>query len=267
MLLSDPWITLTAVAGATTTLRLGTLVSCAYYRNPVQLARIVADVDQTSGGRVVLGLGSGDMPHEFAQMGLAYPPIRERQAALEEALQIVAPLLRGETVTLHGEHFRADGAVLTTLPVQKPHVPILIAGGGERTTPRLVAEYADASNLGGASWAGGTVTIADVERKLLTLDARLSEAGRRKDAILRTTLLVPTILSESAAGIQAKMDRVPARMRAFFGDCAFATTPDDAIGRLSAMRYAGFQYFIVNISPEDTETLELFTERVMPAVS
>src|SRR5215210_7530355 len=93
------WTTLAAMAQATQTIRLGTLVSCVYYTNPVVLARSAADVDRLSGGRVVLGMGSGDMGFEFEQMGLTYPPVRERQATLEEALQIVGPLLRGETVT------------------------------------------------------------------------------------------------------------------------------------------------------------------------
>src|SRR5207248_2738470 len=77
---------------------------------------------------------SGDMPPEFHQLGLAWPPARERQAALEDALRIVRPLLRGEPVTHQGEHFRANALTLTPPPVQQPYVPLLVAGGGERTT-------------------------------------------------------------------------------------------------------------------------------------
>src|SRR5579859_2510070 len=83
----DSWTILAALAEATKRIRLGTMVTCVYYRHPVQLARIVADVDRISGGRVILGLGSGDMPWEFEAMGLPYPPPAERAAALEETLQ------------------------------------------------------------------------------------------------------------------------------------------------------------------------------------
>ena len=99
------WPTLGALAQATRTLRLGTLVSCVHDWNPVVLATLAADVDRLSGGRFVLGLGSGDLPPEFAQLGLAWPPGPARQAALEDALRIVRPLLRGEAVSYLGEHF------------------------------------------------------------------------------------------------------------------------------------------------------------------
>ncbi len=89
----DCWTTLAALAAVTRTIRLGTQVSCVAYRSPVLLARMAADIDAISHGRLVLGLGSGDMPREFQQMGLAYPTIQERQAALEEAIRIIRPRL------------------------------------------------------------------------------------------------------------------------------------------------------------------------------
>jgi alkanesulfonate monooxygenase SsuD/methylene tetrahydromethanopterin reductase-like flavin-dependent oxidoreductase (luciferase family) len=93
MLGHDGWTTLAALAAVTWTIRLGTHVSCVAYRNPVLLARMAADIDAISNGRLVLGLGSGDMPREFQQLGLAYPPIQQRQAALEEAIRIIRPRL------------------------------------------------------------------------------------------------------------------------------------------------------------------------------
>jgi alkanesulfonate monooxygenase SsuD/methylene tetrahydromethanopterin reductase-like flavin-dependent oxidoreductase (luciferase family) len=87
------WTTLVALAAVTRTIRLGTHVSCVAYRNPVLLARMAADIDAISNGRLVLGLGSGDMPREFQQLGLAYPTTKERQAALEEAIRIIHPRL------------------------------------------------------------------------------------------------------------------------------------------------------------------------------
>lgn len=142
------WTTLTDLALATETIRLGPLVACAAYWNPYVLARAAADIDHVSGGRLVLGLGSGDMPHEFAHLGLPWPAAAERQARLEETLRVVRPLLRGETVTFAGKYVQVDGAMLNPPPIQQPYVPILVAGGGERTTLRYVAEHADACNLG-----------------------------------------------------------------------------------------------------------------------
>jgi len=103
MLGHDGWTALAALATVTQTIRLGTHVSCVAYRNPVLLARMAADIDAISNGRLALGLGSGDMPHEFQQMGLAYRTIQERQTALEEAIQIIRPrLARGDS------HVRRD---------------------------------------------------------------------------------------------------------------------------------------------------------------
>src|SRR3712207_3575083 len=122
------WPLLAALAPATRTLRLGTLVSCVYYWNPVVLATLATDVDRLSGGRVVLGLGSGDMPPEFPQLGLTWPPAHARQAALEDAVRIIRPLLHGEAVTYQGEHFRAQGVPPRPV-VQQPYLPLLVAGG------------------------------------------------------------------------------------------------------------------------------------------
>ncbi len=261
---SATWTALGAMATATQTIRLGTLVACAYYANPVILARAAADIDRISGGRFVLGLGSGDMPHEFAHMGLTWPAAAERQATLEEALRIVTPLLRGEEVTYEGERFQAAGATLQPPAIQQPHVPILVAGGGERTTLRFVAQYADASNLGAVSWAGGTFTASDVQRKFDVLRQRCEEVGRPYDAVLRTALL-SAFLSDSPASLEAKMANVPPEILGFFERLPIVGTPEDAVPRVRALLDAGFQYVIFIVMPFDTESLQLLAERVIPA--
>jgi alkanesulfonate monooxygenase SsuD/methylene tetrahydromethanopterin reductase-like flavin-dependent oxidoreductase (luciferase family) len=109
-----------AVAASTRRSRLGTTVSCVAYRNPMLLARMVADVDRISDGRVVLGLGAGNLEPEFLALGMAFPPLRQRQTALAEALQIIPPLLRGGTVTHHGAQLHVDSLTLQPRPVQQP---------------------------------------------------------------------------------------------------------------------------------------------------
>jgi alkanesulfonate monooxygenase SsuD/methylene tetrahydromethanopterin reductase-like flavin-dependent oxidoreductase (luciferase family) len=259
------WTTLGAIATNTRTIRLGTLVASVAYWNPVILARAAADVDRLSGGRFVLGLGSGDAPAEFAQLGLPWDPPAERLATLEEALQIVRPLLRGETVGFQGSHFRAEGAVLVPPPVQTPYVPILVAGGGERTTLRLVAGYADASNLGAVSWAAGAFTPEEMRRKFGVLRVRSLEAARLYDSILRTGLLA-AFLAESDAAARAKIELLPPEQAGFFERLPIVGTPEAAVPRVREMLDAGFQYVIFIVMPFDQETLRLLAERVIPAV-
>jgi alkanesulfonate monooxygenase SsuD/methylene tetrahydromethanopterin reductase-like flavin-dependent oxidoreductase (luciferase family) len=258
------WTTLAARATATRTIRLGTLVACAAYWNPVVLARAAADIDRLSAGRFVLGLGSGDAPWEFAELGLAYPPARERQALLEEALQIVRPLLRGETVTHRGRCFQAEGATLAPPPVQQPWVPIVVAGGGERTTLRFAAEYGDACNLGAASWAGGAFNTEGTRHKLDALRQRCAEAGRPDEAVLATGLLVAS-LAESAPAARDKLNRLPPQMVAFFEQLPVVGTSEEAVPRIRAMLDAGIRYVIFVVFPFDTETPRLLAERVLPA--
>jgi alkanesulfonate monooxygenase SsuD/methylene tetrahydromethanopterin reductase-like flavin-dependent oxidoreductase (luciferase family) len=260
------WPQLAAVAESTRTIRLGTLVSCVYYRHPVVLAREAADVDRISGGRLVLGLGSGDMPAEFEGLGLSYPAVQARQATLEEGLQIIRPLLHGQTVSFQGDTFRVNGALLQPPAEQQPHVPILVAGGGERTTLRFVAQYADACNLGAAAWAGHAYTPEDARRKLAILERHCEELGRPVNTVLRTALLT-TLLSESAAAAQAKVALIPPQRLASFERLVVAGTPDDAVERVTTLLEAGFQYVIFFVPAADWESLELLARHVLPSVA
>ena len=266
MLGHDSWTTLAALATATRTIRLGTHVSCVSYRPPALLARMAADVDAISNGRLILGLGSGDMPREFQQMGLSYPAIQQRQAALEEAIRIIGPLLRGETVTFAGTYHRVEEAVLRPPAVQQPHIPLLIGGGGERTTLRYVAQYADMSNISAASWAGGAYTSADAIHKFQVLQQHCEEAGRPYQSILRATTISPLILAETEARVQAKLDRFPKSLLAFLEQTVVATTPGEAIKRLQALVGAGFQYFMCGMAVNDAESLTLLAQQVIPAL-
>jgi alkanesulfonate monooxygenase SsuD/methylene tetrahydromethanopterin reductase-like flavin-dependent oxidoreductase (luciferase family) len=265
LLLQDCWTTLAAVATVTRRLRLGSLVGCVFYRNPVLLARTVADVDRISQGRVVLGLGAGDIEAEFQAMGLAYPPVRERQEALAEALAVVPRLLRGEAVAYRGAYCRVDGAALQPPPVQQPYVPLLVGGGGERTTLRLVARYADASSLGAGSWGGGAATDADVQHKYIVLREHCATVGRPYTSVLRTYHLFPVLLADSPAALAAKRERVPRELFALAGAAALVGTPEQVLERLRPLVAAGCQYFTLAVLEPDT--LRLLAERVVPAVA
>jgi alkanesulfonate monooxygenase SsuD/methylene tetrahydromethanopterin reductase-like flavin-dependent oxidoreductase (luciferase family) len=189
----DCWTRIAGLAATTQTIRLGTMVSCVYYRHPALLARIVADVDHMSDGRVILGLGIGDFVPEFEQLGLAFPPTPVRQQALEEAIRILRGVWGDAPFTLEGETFRVRGAHVQPPPVQQPRVPILIAGAGERVTLRQVAEFADASSSRSwpstvRSWAGRTIrSFAPIGRRRWCWPRRCRRCRRRWPRLRRTS--------------------------------------------------------------------------------
>src|SRR5260370_7515524 len=183
----DPWNVLTALAATTKRIRLGSLVSCVYYRNPVVLARQAADVDRLSQGRLVLGIGIGDDAREFEQLGVRFPSPAERHEALGESIEIVTRLWGDSPVSYRGKHFQIDNAQLAGPgPVQRPHIPILIGGGGERRTLEQVARYADASNFGEHECVGDATQTHDVTPKLDALRSHCDALGRPFSSLLRS---------------------------------------------------------------------------------
>jgi alkanesulfonate monooxygenase SsuD/methylene tetrahydromethanopterin reductase-like flavin-dependent oxidoreductase (luciferase family) len=280
----DCWTALAALAVKTRRVRLGSMVSCVYYRPPALLARMAADVDRLSGGRLLLGLGVGDLPSEFAELGMPYPPLPERQAALAETVEIVRGLWRGPPFSFEGEHFRVAGATIQPGPVQEPHVPLLIAGGGERVTLGQVARYADASNFGPSGATGSAWGADDVRRKYAALREHCQRIGRPYESVLRT-FRASLILAESAAELQAKLDAatgrqprtegplvpgMPREVRTYYNLPApeqiplliVAATPEQAVPYFRALIDAGVQYVV--LPGGDAETVRLLAEQVMP---
>jgi alkanesulfonate monooxygenase SsuD/methylene tetrahydromethanopterin reductase-like flavin-dependent oxidoreductase (luciferase family) len=284
---ADCWTTLAALAVHTERLRLGSLVSCVYYRPAALLARMAADVDRLSGGRLVLGVGVGDVPGEFAQLGLTEPPFPARAAALAGTVALVRGLWAEAPVTLQGEHVRAAAARLATRPVQAPHVPLLIGGGGERVTLRQVAAYADMCNFGPNGAAGSAWGLPEVRRKLAALDAHCAAVGRPSEAVLRSHF-GNVLLAASEAAVEAKLaarpnraelieaEREPGLPRRFtahyripsiehVATMTVAGTPEHLIGYYQALVDAGMRYFIVSYG-RDEETLRLLARDVAPHV-
>jgi alkanesulfonate monooxygenase SsuD/methylene tetrahydromethanopterin reductase-like flavin-dependent oxidoreductase (luciferase family) len=260
----DCWTLLAALATVTTRLRLIALVSCVYYRSPALIARQAADVDAISGGRLVLGLGTGDDAAEFRQLGLRFPPAAERLAATAEAAEIIRGAWAGP-LTYAGQHFQVEGAHVRPGPVQPSGVPILIGGGGERTTLRLVARYADVSNFGPHEWTGGAYDLAAVRRKYQVLQGYCEQIGRPYDAILRTHYTPLLTLAGSARELARKRSqaRIPdASLRTV---PVFATVPE-AITHYQGLIDAGVQYFLATVNGADAQTAELLARQVLPAL-
>ena len=260
---ADCWTTLAGLATVTKRLRLGTSVACTAYRNPALLARMASDVDRMSHGRLVLGVGMGDFEWEFAQMGIPYLSVRERQESLEEAVGIVRALW-GDTDTLPlSKHFAVTAPALQPGPVQRPRIPLLIAGGGERVTLRQVAEHADASNFGEHAWGGGVDGAPAVQSRLDALRRHCETFGRPFESVLRTHITYPLVIAESSAAVTEKIERyVPPRVVAATATSIVAGTPTDAIAFYARLASLGLQYFIA--ITYDLGTAELLAKQVIP---
>jgi alkanesulfonate monooxygenase SsuD/methylene tetrahydromethanopterin reductase-like flavin-dependent oxidoreductase (luciferase family) len=266
-LLPDCWGQLGALAAITRTLRLGTFVDCIFFRHPLSLARVAGDVDRWSGGRLVLGLGIGDLSFEFEMFNMPFLSTRERQNALEETIQILRGVWETPPFSYTGKHFQVQNAALAFGPVQQPYIPLLIAGGGERVTLRQVAQYADASNFGPHMHTGGAASMEDVVRKSHVISDHCATFGRPGEAILRTHTVLPLLLGKTQEAAEAKRETMPPEMRGFFESGTIATTVDGAIAYYNALVQAGMQYFIIGIAPGDLETMQMFKEQVFPALT
>ena len=269
----DPFVHLAAIAASTNRIRLGVNVCCALYRHPVMTARLAADVDNLSGGRLILGLGNGWDGNEFANLGLPFPPARKRQQALEEAITIMRGVWRDEPFTFEGQHFQCTGARVSPAPIQRPSLPIMIAGGGERVTLRQVARYADACNIFQVDpFGAGLITPEVVAGKLSILAEHCAAVGRDYDTVLRTYGTGWTILAPDERSLEAKMaryfpDGVEQRYTGTWRHFVSGATPEQAVDHFRALRAAGVQYFIVEtLDAADTETITLLAKEVAPRV-
>jgi F420-dependent oxidoreductase-like protein len=147
---TDSWATLAALAVETSRIRLGTLVTAATFRLPGPLAITVAQVDQMSGGRVELGLGTGWFEAEHTAYGIPFPPLGERFDRLEEQLAIITGLWgteAGQRFSFEGAHYQLTDSPALPKPAQRPRPPVLLGGAGARRTPRLAARFADEFNV------------------------------------------------------------------------------------------------------------------------
>jgi alkanesulfonate monooxygenase SsuD/methylene tetrahydromethanopterin reductase-like flavin-dependent oxidoreductase (luciferase family) len=266
-LMGDPWLTLAGCVDATTHLRLGVMVSCVAYRHPGMLARAAADVDRMSNGRVVLGLGSGDMPHEFAMLGLDWGTPRTRRTRLQQALQVVPALLRGERVSFEGDEFALREAALPMPAVQQPHIPLVVAGGS-RGALRLAAEHADAANIGAASFAGGVYNDDDIADRFAALDEFCSARGRAPASVLRTAFVGVSIAPTSAEA-RSRLDQIPPEAREMFRGFFFAGDPQETVTHLQHLVDTGYRYlvfFTTDAFVFRSEMIQLLATDVVPRV-
>jgi F420-dependent oxidoreductase-like protein len=176
----EGWSALAALAARTSRIRVGCLVTGVTYREPAVLAKMAATIDHLSGGRLEFGVGAAWHAGEHAMYGIPFPPPREREDRLEEALQVFKLLFDSEgPVTFEGKHYRLKDAVFLPKCVQRPHAPIMVGGGGERRTLRALAKYGDVMNVSG--------TPEQVRHKIEVLERHCADVGRDPAEIEKTT--------------------------------------------------------------------------------
>ncbi|WP_026448867.1 LLM class F420-dependent oxidoreductase [Actinopolyspora mortivallis] len=259
---TDAWVTLAGLARETSRLRLGTLMSAATFRLPGPLAVSVAQVDQMSGGRVELGLGSGWYEQEHTAYGIPFPPLRERFGLYAEQLEIVTGLWttpEGSTFEYSGEHYRISDSPALPKPVQRPRPPVLVGGTGRHRTPALAARFADEFNL---PFVDQDTAVAQFER----VDAACAERGRNPADMVRSVALVLCVgrneaeLARRAEAIGRDVDELRVN--------GLAGTPAEVVDRIGNWRTrTGItRLYLQVLDLSDLDHLELVASEVAGAL-
>jgi F420-dependent oxidoreductase-like protein len=253
------WTTLAAISQRTSRIKLGQMVGCAAYRSPAYLAKVTSMIDVISGGRLIWGIGAGWYEHEYRGYGFPFPAPRERIALLRETVEVVTRLWSEPDVTYHGRHVRLEGAQCDPKPLQSPRPAVLIGGGGEQLTLRVVARLADQSNFGGKPH--------EFARKCEILKEHCAAVGRDYDEI-RKTWSPEVFIRESEAEVAA------GGTRSFWGEPFeswaegnLVGTPEQVAEKIRTYEALGCTGFYPWCSDyPDTETLRLFAQQVVPAL-
>jgi F420-dependent oxidoreductase-like protein len=269
----EAWTLMAAFAATTSRVRLGQMCTCMSYRNPAYLAKVAATADLISGGRVEMGIGAGWYEQEWKAYGYGFPRAGERLARLEEGVQIMKQAWATGRATLHGEHYQVEDAIVRPLPLQEGGIPLWIAGGGEKVTLRIAAQYAQYTNFDGSP--------AGFAHKSELLRGHCEALGTDFDAITRSANY-NTIVATTEAEVVSRIDAIEARVTPYLGESKAAEfvseyrsgdalgvgTPEQIVERLTAMQELGLGYSI-HYFPEaayDRSGIELFEREVMPAL-
>jgi len=269
----EAWSLMAAFAASTSRVRLGQMCTCMSYRNPAYLAKVAATIDVISGGRVEMGIGGGWYEHEWRAYGYGFPPIADRLGRLDEGVQIMQQAWTTGTATLDGKHYQVDGAIVRPLPLQDGGIPFWIAGGGEKVTLRIAAQYAQYTNFGGSP--------EEFTHKSEVLRGHTDQLGRDFDSIVRSANY-NVIIADTEAEVADRIAAIEARVRPYIGEKraeAFVAeyrsekalcvgTPEQVVERLRGMQSLGLAYTIAYF-PEaayDRSGIDLFTREVVPAL-
>ena len=274
----EAWTLMSAFGAVTDRIRLGQMCTCMSYRNPAYLAKVAATVDAISGGRTEMGIGGGWYEHEWRAYGYGFPGVAERLGRLDEGVQIMKQAWESGSATLDGTYYQVDGALVHPQPLQsvggaQHGIPLWIAGGGEKVTLRIAAQYAQYTNFAGDP-EGFT-------HKSEVLRGHCERLGTDFDSIVRSSNY-NVVIAATGAEVADRLDAIEARVRPYLGEKteAFMTeyrsgnalgvgTPEQIVERLTRMRDLGLGYAIAYF-PEaayDRSGIELFESEVLPALT
>jgi len=268
----EAWTLMAALAATTSRIRLGQMCTCMGYRNPVYLAKMAATVDIISGGRTEMGIGAGWYEHEWNAYGYGFPTAGDRLAMLAEGVEIFRQAWTDGVATLAGEHYQVEGAIVRPLPLQPGGIPMWIAGGGEKKTLRIAAQYARYTNFDGAPeiFAHKSRILAD----------HCADLGRDFDSITRSAhynVVIGSTEAEVADRLSWIEDHyrplipapVLAQQKHNFHNGPLVGTPEQIVERLTELEKLGMSYAICNFVEiaYDTSGHDLFVEQVVPALA
>jgi len=264
----EAWTLMAALAPTTDTVRLGQMCTSNSYRNPAYLAKVAADIDVISNGRVEMGIGAGWYEHEYLGYGYEFPKPSVRIGQLEEGVEIMRRMWAEDEVVFDGRYYQLAGAISRPKPVQDT-IPIWVAGGGEKLTLRVAARFADYTNFG---W-----TVDEFVHKSEVLAGHTSDIGRDFDEIVRSSLFT-ILVAETEDDVQAKVDEYVGRIGALAGTekaesarenlraGGLVGTPEQVVEQLRPWVEAGMSYAI-GYFPDaayDSTSLDLFANQVAP---
>ena len=268
----EAWTLMAALAASTSRIRLGQMCTCIGYRNPMYLAKVAATVDTVSGGRTEMGIGAGWYEHEWNAYGYGFPGAGDRIAMLAEGVEIMRQAWRDGVATFAGEHYRVDGAICRPKPLQDGGIPLWIAGGGEKKTLRIAAQYAAYTNF--------DPTFEGFTRKSQVLAEHCKAVGRDFDEITRSADY-NVVIGRDEAEVEDRLRRVEEHYRPFLTPEQLATnlqqyrngplvgTAEQIVERLRELEEAGMTYAIGHFQDVayDDAAVRLFAEQVIPALA
>ena len=259
----EAWSTLSALAALVPRMRVGTIVLGNTYRHPAVVAKMAAQVDNISGGRLLLGLGAGWQQNEHEAYGIPFYTMRERLERLDEACEVMTSLWKNKRATFKGRYYQLADAPLDPKPVQSPHPELMIGGGGEKVTLKIVAKHANHWNV----WGGPGV----LTRKGKILDEHCATVKRDPKTITRSVNMALLITDKKeeidalAKTIETRMGRHAADAR----DTVLGGTPDQIRDTLRQLKAAGADVvFIPTLFrplPELRRDLDRFIKEIAPA--
>ena len=271
----EMFLVMATLAQRTKTIRIGSHVACMLFRHPAMTARLFAQVDVASGGRVIAGVGAGWTRAEFTMMGIPFPDVSERLEMMDEAVAVMRGLWGATPFTYAGRYYQVTDAVCRPRPVQQPGPPLMLGGSGNGIL-RRAGEWADIIHMVPVIGAAGTTTLEELQKftdsalpsKLARVRAAAAKAGRPSGSVRFASTVFNYAMTSSPSDTQALAER----MAGLFGltPAAFLThpiglvgTPDEMIAELKRRaQLHGLSLLAINFS--SAQQIREFGERVLP---